>query len=325
MKLADFLEINDFYDFKNQKKIKEENEQEIYSYYKNRYSCDNPPFYHCVPIYNTIINNNQFMYIVVEFDNDSVYFQYKMIQILKTKQIRIIDTPISINGITDNETIVIKKLKQIGFVKFVYKENFINKNISNDGECSEYNDYYYNFYNNKYNGHYKQKHYINKMKNNKDFKISIIVSVDKKYISPLRDTWVKGMCENGQKVQSKNTKDFYLITQQEDNRVVNIIISYKNQPISIQTLLIDNIIKFQDCLYINHMGRINSEDHELNMVLKNMQDIQNYIACEYLCSIGIKKMYIAGCRPNEKRLLKHKEKISDGVIRYYIDNNKRGD
>ncbi len=58
MILNDFLNVKNFSWFKDQKKIKMENYNEIYKFYNIRYNNATPPFYHCIPLYNTIINNN---------------------------------------------------------------------------------------------------------------------------------------------------------------------------------------------------------------------------------------------------------------------------
>jgi hypothetical protein len=60
-------------------------------------------------------------------------------------------------------------------------------------------------------------------------------------------------------------------------------------------------------------------DETTDMILKNITKIQNFYAWVFLYkNAGIKTMYLAGCRPSERRLLAHKNNICDGKIEYYI-------
>ena len=306
----EFINIKEFSQFKNQNKLKLENIEEIELFFSSKYNKDFKPFYHLNPLYNTILNNNQFQYIIVDFEKnkDRVMICYKIIQIMKLKQIRIIGEPISLNNIEENINIIYKKLLNLSFIRIVT----MNNNIFNGDKLVEYNDYFYDFNLRKFNGQFKSKNGINKMLSNTDFKVIVSNTVDKGYIEPLRKEWILQMEENGSKVSNQSTKDFYKVVGYKNLNNINIILTYKNSPISIQNFLINPNLKYADCLYIN------SDDIELQRVLKNLSDIQNYLAFTYLDEYGIKNVYVAGCRPQEKRLLKHKHNITDGFIEYYI-------
>lgn len=316
MTYKEFINIREFSQFKNQNKLKLENIEEIELFFNSKYNKDFKPFYHLNPLYNTILNNNQFQYIIVDFEKnkDRVMICYKIIQIMKLKQIRIIGEPISLNNIEENINIIYKKLLNLSFIRIVT----MNNNIFNGEKLVEYNDYFYDFNLRKFNGQFKSKNGINKMLSNTDFKVIVTNIVDKGYIEQLRKEWILQMEENGSKVSNQSTKDFYKVIGYKNLNNINIILTYKNSPISIQNFLINPNLKYADCLYINHIGRSHSDDIELQRVLKNLSDIQNYLAFIYLDEYGIKNIYVAGCRPQEKRLLKHKHNITDGFIEYYI-------
>lgn len=314
MDIKDFLLITDFIEFKNQSKLKLENIEQINLFFNSEYNNKFKPFYHLNPIYNTILNNNQFQYIILEFENDKVMICYKIIQIMKLKQIRVIGLPISLNKIKHNVHIVTNHLISLDFVRIVT----MCDNQFNGEKLVDYNDYYYDYSNHKFNGRFRSKNAINKMLNNKDFEIIVENKTSVDFISKLRDSWIKGMSENGSFISNQSTKDFYKVIQYDNDNILNIIITYKSNPISIQTFIINKKLKYADCLYINHLGRYESQDENLMLVLKNICDIQNYFAYKELLRYSISDIYIAGCRPTEKRLLKHKERISDGKIEYYI-------
>lgn len=315
MTINDFLNFSSFADFKNQKVMKLENLYEINIYFKKEYNENYKPFYHLNPIYNTIINNNQFKYIVINFSNDSVFICYKIIQIMTTKQIRIIGKPISINNCEDNINIIIKKLKSFSFVKILYiAQNEIEGNYQ---LLPEYNDYYIDLSKIKFNSYYRSTYGINKILKNKDFEIIVKNGIDSDSVKCLREKWIEGMEQNGSNVTNKSTKDFYKIIEYENKLNINIILCYKNTPISIQNFLINEELNYADCLYTIHLGREKSTDSALFNALSNMVRIQNYLAYITLKEYNINMIYLAGCRPTEKRLLKHKEQISTGVLKYY--------
>ena len=78
------------------------------------------PFYHLSLAYNTAMDDKQFRFVLIDMgDGDTVFVPYKVIQILKTKQIRFFNKPVSKNGNTEHEQTVYDKLMSLGFVKFV--------------------------------------------------------------------------------------------------------------------------------------------------------------------------------------------------------------
>ena len=66
----EFINIREFSQFKNQNKLKLENIEEIELFFNSKYNKDFKPFYHLNPLYNTILNNNQFQYIIVDFEKN---------------------------------------------------------------------------------------------------------------------------------------------------------------------------------------------------------------------------------------------------------------
>lgn len=324
MRYKEFTQLKNFVDFKNQNIINLSNEKMIYEFYKIRYNSENPPFYHCNPLYNTLIKCNQFQFIVVELENDNVLIPYKIIQIMNTKQIRILDIPISINRNKENENLIVEHLLSLSFVRIVFKNTYKIENITYE-PLVEYNDYYYNFGlpRHKFNSTFRSNRGINKLLNNRDFSISVVDSLLYWEIQDLRESWIKGMEENGSKVSKTNTLEFKKIINgskylNSSCKIFNIVIYYKNKPISIQTFLLDKTLNICYYLYINHLGRQQSKDIELDRTLKNIGDIQKYLAYTELQKLGVSYMYVGGCRPTEKRLLKHKEKTYDSKIQYFI-------
>ena len=324
MELNYFLNnSNKFIFWKDEGKIlNEKNKKELYKFYKIKYNELNPYFYHLDPTYNSIINSNKFFYIIIEINNDIILVCYKVIQILKTKQIRIIEQPISFNNNQNNEQIILDICKKNDFIKIV------TKNISNK-ICEEYTNFYHNYNEKRFNGHFFSKHGINKFNKNQNFNIKIfnteLDEQEKLKIIDLRKKWKIGMEENNSVISSANDKDFFKFLKMNSNdnyKIIKIIFYYKDNPIGFIGLTYDNILNICICHYIIHLGRMKFDniDNDLYIVLKNINDIQTYFMLSLLNKLyNINRIYILGCRPKEKRLLKHKEKVTNGKIIYYFN------
>lgn len=98
------------------------------------------------------------------------------------------------------------------------------------------------------------------------------------------------------------------------------MIYYKSRPISCQSFILEKEYGYCDCLFIHHIWD-DDGDKILHRITQNITEIQKYM-CHFFLYLreGIQKVYIAGCQPDEKRLLKHKQRISDGKIAYYLLN-----
>ncbi len=277
------------------------------------------PFYHLSPTYNTVTGDKQFRFILVRIEGDKVLVPYKVIQILKTKQIRFFNKPVSCDGNTEHENAVFHKLNSLPFVKFVLTES---ERVDGCEPLFEYDDYYFTLDDktDKYaSGKYRSKNYINQIFSNKDVRFEYVKTTDIRQLRLLREQWKSGMAERGSSVSKHDDKMFDdIMSADRDNRRY-ILIYYQSILISMQIFLIDEEHGWCDCLYIHHIWDDNG-DPVLHRITQNITEIQKYM-CHlflYLREGGIRAVYLAGCRPSEHRLLKHKERISDGKVAYYL-------
>lgn len=166
------------------------------------------PFYHLSPTYNTVMGDKQFRFILVRFGSDKVFVPYKVIQILKTKQIRFFNKPVSRDGNTEHENAVFHKLNSLPFVKFALTES---ERVDGCEPLFEYDDYYFTLDDKteKYaSGKYRSKNYINQIFSNKDVTLEYGYTADAKQLLSLREVWKKGMTENGSVVTKSDGKQF---------------------------------------------------------------------------------------------------------------------
>ena len=165
--LSDIVKFS-FVEWKQKSKpLNKENAEEIMSFYVREYNTYLPPYYHCLPSYNT---DNSHKYFVVSINGDKVFFCFKIIQIMNTKKIKVYDKPISLNGKKENEDLVFNALKQIDFCIFLSKECY-----SQEGnESIQDFDYFLDKQSQieKYTNKYLKKKLVYRYLTN-DFKVSI--------------------------------------------------------------------------------------------------------------------------------------------------------
>ena len=274
---------------------------------KQFYERIDKPFYNLSLDYNTMTKESKFRFLLISIGEDKVFAPYKVIQLMKTKQIRFFGFPISESKNESNERKVFEALKKMPFVKFVFTER-----ISGASRLTEYDDYFYDLDNPKFEtSRYRSKNYINKLFTNKDVQIAFTESPYSAAFQELRKAWKLGMEARGSKVSTASDRCFTNIINSRNKNLRFISVFYKGKLLSLQVFLIHEV--YSDLLYIHHLWA-----GEEKGILSNIVEIQKYLSWKFLFERGIKRIYLAGCRPTEHRLLKHKQRTCDGRIEYYI-------
>lgn len=305
--------------FKTCPKIVIENTKVISEFYTKAYSVQ-PQFYHAVPMYNSIANDSTYRFCIIQIGDDRIFVPFKVIQIVKTMQIRLIGNPISKDDNYNNEQQVLSEFLKLPFVKIAVVKNSAIEEF-NYKRLPEYDDYYIDVYAKTFNSKYKSKYGINKILNSDDFTIDIfsgIKAIDK--LEQLRKSWEVDMNNSGHPVSKKSHDVFMKFLLSDSTAVIKIVLYYLDTPISLQIVLIDLVTSNQYLLYINHLGRSCNYDEVSKTVIKSLTEVQIWLL-RYAKDLGFFQsnlFFIAGCRPSEHRLLKHKQQISDGVIEYLL-------
>lgn len=276
------------------------------------------PFYNLSLAYNTMTGDKKFRFLLITMDDeDRVFVPYKVIQILKTKQIRFFGLPISKNCIKENEEMVFKSLNNLSFSRFVLTSEAIKEEKE---RLIEYDDYFYTLDDKSSiykTSKYRSKNYINKLLSDPDVRITFGSTPNTLSFSSLRQAWKDGMLEHGSSVSTVSDKHFTHITASHNVYLRFLCIYHCDSLVSLQVFLCNEKYNYADCLYIHHLWK--SANDTQRKILSSIVEIQKYLSWEYLYSrMGITRVYLAGCRPSEHRLLTHKERISDGKIEYYI-------
>ena len=310
----------DFIFFKRQPHLSLEHKSVIYDYYNDYYNAKRLPFYHCLPTLNDIVGDNKFRFCIVTIGDDNVFFTYKIIQILTTRQIRVFDTPISKQHDQSHISTVLEILKNKEFVRFCFSEQtqpqILNK--ENSKRLVEYDNYYYskdviaNVTTRKLN-----KWGIGELMHNNDFAINIAHSISLHDAKIIRKDFNEYLTSNKRKSSKNDDKEFFRLATSGHENIRIISIKYKCEIIFIRVLIILPIIGVAYSLYNMQRRRYDESDHVLKKFLShNMTDKIKWITFHVL--EGIEKIYMLGCPPSEHRLIKHKEKLCEGKIKYYI-------
>lgn len=313
------LENSDFDFFKSGELLQDYN-KEINAYYEKFYTDKfKIPLYHCLPTLNRIVNDGKFRFLLVDVKGDTVLVVYKIIQILKTKQIRVFDTPISKSNNDTSVNTIIEVLKTKPFVRFVFSEFVDVFNKDEAKRLIEYDNYYYTrekVYENTPKAKLKKRGILDLVEN-KNFKICVSNSVNKNDATKIRKDFNQYLDETRKKKSISDDKEFLKLATSNDKRIKCISIYYKGDIVYCSVFYVLKDLRVAYKLYDMQSRHYDHEDEVLNKTMqKNMTEKMKYIAFKYLQDVDV--VYILGCMPNEHRLIKHKEMKCEGKIKYYI-------
>lgn len=281
------------------------------------------PFYHCLPTLNSLTNEKKFKFMIVQSGNDSIFVVYKVIQIIKTKQIRFFDIPISLNDIAENQYKLIENLSKKNFVRFCYSSPFISWfNAAYANRCGEYDNYCKNreWFTTNCNKRWQRVRGVRDVLKNDDFRVvlsHVMVIEDARNV---RKNFNKYIENRGGKVSKADDDEFYNIVKnaRHNDKIVFLSMYYKDEIIGVRILFIIRELGVAYGLYNIHIRQDKYEDRALEKVLK-FEFIQNMDFFVFDKIPYIKRLYVLGYTPSEKRLAKHKANIYKDCLKYYLN------
>lgn len=172
MKIEKFLQLTDFNEFKTiGKKLIEIDDLPKWFWDKATI----PLNYNMLPDYCKLVNEYRMRYIEIEFEDDVVGFVFKVVQIIKTKQIRLFEVPFSLNNNNNNIKIVITHLYNMLQNNCIILSSLYKIGILDIDNCNFY--YNYNYYINRVTNKYRRQHRFSRYENN--FTLQILTTLDK--------------------------------------------------------------------------------------------------------------------------------------------------
>lgn len=187
MRIESFLQLQSFEDFKTigNKLI------EIKDFPNWFWDYSDIPFnYNMIPDYCKLTNEYRMRFITIEFDDDVVAFCFKVIQIIKTKQIKLFEVPFSLNHNNNNVKIILSHLSKTLKEQFILLSNIYKVGSLDKENCNYY--YNYNYYKKRVTPKYRRQHRFKRYENNFTLKIaeSLDESLKKEFIQ-IHDVWYK--------------------------------------------------------------------------------------------------------------------------------------
>lgn len=301
MKLEDFLQLKSFDDFKNigTKLI---DIDDLPEWFWN--SSDIPFNYNMLPDYCKLVNEYRMRFITIEFNNDVVGFCFKVVQIIKTKQIKLFEIPFSLNQNNDNIKIILQHLSDSLGNQLVLLSNLHSGEIDKEN-CNYY--YNYHYYQNRVTPKYRRQHRFKRYEEN--FELKIMDTLDNNLINDfieIHTTWHK------LKTNPASSQSFLKALKVKNNKYIYYLGSLNNIP-----CICGIGIKTKFGIYIVFEYSLD----RVNILYDTIVIYTSKILTEKLYSqYGDINFYKLGARKTEKGLLEFKERTSESkVISYKIN------
>ena len=298
-------------------------ENVVNEYYAIEYNKNNPPYYHCLPLYNEITGDKSHRFLLIKIEQDYVFVAFKIIQIMTTKLIKIIDKPISKFGLLTNETDVIFHLRHLDYIKFTYKEKYACL-FGSKGKISEQDcDYYYDYdqQTDRYTKRYLVKNHFNRFENG-DFSVSFTPYINLFQacdLYDLRKTWENTKTEQGIITTPKTSKFMEIINRlngQKNALFLNIY--YKDKLVLNYCYLVyDGFAVNLFRQSISRTSQFESDNTWLNNTFSRLDKYAVYVSLLHLHNKHINMIYYGGARPSDKTLMEYKKNHSNGRIEYF--------
>lgn len=287
------------------------------------------PFYHLDPFYNTAIKNKEYRFLLVTTDGgDVLYYPYKVVRIVTTRQIRFFDVPLSNSGegytekYDERRRNVIETLSRHDFVRFVYKDDYSRYFDGLDGRKAKHiancDEFFYSISSDAAcfeNNRWRKKHFVNRIIANPDVEYFVTGRVDVKETMALRRLWMHGMTVKGDNVRVSTERAFESFLRNTHNGNVNVVsLYYRHTLIAQEIFLVDAAHRRCESLYCTHIFDSCGDD-ELKHIVNRMVAIQKFLSWVFLRSFT-DTVYI-GTGASDK-LYGHKLRTTDGFIKYNI-------
>ena len=300
MNINDFLKLNNFDSFKTiGKKLIEINDLPQWFWDKAII----PLNYNMLPDYCKLVNQYRMRYIEIKFDDgDIVAFVFKIVQVIKTKQIKLFEIPFSKNDNINNVNLIIKHLYNTLDKNFV-----LLSSIYTNGELDVYNcNYYYNYeyYHNKVTNKYRRKHRFARYESNFNLEIfSNLNNTNKQIFIDIYNQWYQ------LKNNPASSNEFMHALKTKNKNYIYYIGTLNNIPCICG---IGIITKFG--LYIAFEFSLD----RVNILYDSIVIYASKILSEKIYNeFNIYNIYKLGARKNNKGLIAFKERTSKDKIKIY--------
>lgn len=281
------------------------------------------PFYHLYPSYNTAIGDNEYRFLLLTVNGRTWTYRYKIVQILKTRQIRFFGLPTTDGRqIASDVRTIIDALSPKTFVRFVFNERQRTVFDGIFGNTAErlvnHDEFFYSIASGEKkfsSNRWRKKHYVNLFENEEKFTSELSRSVNLNETNVLRGVWSRGMAAKGDAVRPSTERSFQRFIRNADPDTLRVIsLRCDGRLVAQEFFLIDRERRICQSLYCIHVFE-HGDDLALKHVVNRMVAIQKYMSWKYLKDEATMVYVGTGA---SRSLYAHKERTCDGKVEYFI-------
>lgn len=325
MKLEDFKKMKEFDDFKKLETLNLKNHSKFKEFYDKTTGGENHWNYSANLVVSDLVTQNKFKYAIVEMeDGDKVFLELKLIQIMKVRQLRLINVPISLNDNKENIKLIIKHLEKLPYVKATVKHKDIemfegwkvDKKLSEDDYYSDLEEWFKLYDNSRW----RSKRRIKWFEENENFAFRLAEKDDVNNIHKFYEEWVDYK-ENIEK-EDVSSKRMYVnliksIGKREDIKIY--VSTYKERIIGVVGYSIYNNTANQimNICHTRTVEQVDVDNKNDEKILKQTTTQTTYFGYRNLKEDGIEYVY-CGDGTYKKGIAEYKAQANTGKIDYSI-------
>ena len=321
MKFEDFKQLKEFEDFKKLKTLNLKNYEEFKIFYDRITGGESHWHYTANLVVNDLVTQNKYKYVVVDMeDGDKVFIELKLIQLHKTRQLRIVNVPVSLNNNDDNIKKITKHLSSLSYIKgtvkyddIKYFEDWIVEKRKEETEhYSEIDAWSEKCDNNKW----KTKRRIKWTLNDSNFIFrEAVANIDKDIMINLFNSWCEYKDSKGQHVSNKRLylKLIDYIGKRED--VKGYIMTYKGEAVALVVYTLHNNTANQIINISASRTMLESDNEKVRKIFFDLTHQMTWFTYKALKKLGFKFIY-CGDGTDSKGMEIYKSQCNTNIIEY---------
>lgn len=321
MKFNEFKQLKEFEDFKTLKTLNKKNFEDFKIFYNRITGGERHWHYTANIVVNDLITQNKYKYVVIEMeDEDKVFLELKLIQLHKTRQLRLVNVPISLNKNDDNVVKVIKHLETLSYIKgtikyedLKYFENWqVEKRKEETEHYSEIEAWKQKCDNNKW----ITKRRIKWTLKDSDFIFrEAVKNIDVDMMKNIFNSWCEYKDEKGQHVSNKRLyiKLIESIGKREDTK--GYLMTYKGEVVALVIYTVHGNTVNQIVNISASRTMLESENEKVRKIFFDLTHQMTWFTYKALEKEGIKYIY-CGDGTDSKGMEIYKSQCNTNMIEY---------
>lgn len=325
--------------YKDGNSLLHEDENAVWEYLRTVSGPETPLHEEQLPTWSKARDSNRNRCFAVSIEDDSVLVTYKVVNLMKSRFVHVVNIPISLNGTRKNVESMIAELRKDRFVRFLHYGCF--RDYYGKSERAETYDNYYidldEFRSEAMGNHgwMKRHHVLAFEKNPALFRLRQsdhgLDADGMENALQARRSWREekmlskkangsDMTLGGNPKRDTLERAFASLAMDGNGNVVTTLLECDGKAFAVEVSLALN--GYAESFFAVHAGRRAEENLERRRVFHDSISILRYFQCRRMVELGLRRFYILGSG-GEPNLSKYKMQVCDGRrMMCYIDKNK---